>query len=668
MRSISLLQPVSFLRAIQLRRRGNTARDNRNWEEAVRWYRGYLELRPRSFAIWVQLGHAHKETGNFDRAYGAYARALELDPADADLLLNFGRLLLMIGRREEALKYFIRSFELDKNSDAEFQIVAITGRAIAATSPDQFDEFQISTAEKILRSGYFDPNWYFAKYPDTRDMPPLDHFCQRGVYEWRSPGPNFDTEWYMLQNRDLIPSVAARALNPLLHFLEHGRVEGRSALPDPQAHTAIQDLLDGIFDIEPDIYAVETFANLQNLKSLKILDGSCNSPAFLCFKKLFASLDKPYDYIIAVPWLKFGGADLVSMHIARAIVELDRSHSILILVCDFANTEAVAWLPANVDMALLQPDGCTLSLPERVEVLSYMVQAIRPKSIVNVNSHTCWELFKTRGLALSRLTRTYGCGFCRDYSSDGRASGYTDTHLRDSLPWMSGVISDNASFFDELTRQFGIPDQLHDRFITLYNPAPEKGAYPVSRKSGIGSYQAPKKSVRPKILWASRLSGQKNVGIVKDIAKKCPEFDFDIWGKGEMEHEVLQWFGDRSNVFYKGPYASFDEIPDQDYDIFLYTSLWDGIPNVLLEAAAKSMRIIASNVGGIAELINDQTGWLIDDISDADAYVAAIRAAHQESDHGKARTQHLTALLERRHSWENFKVILVGSGIVECVR
>jgi hypothetical protein len=259
------------------------------------------------------------------------------------------------------------------------------------------------------------------------------------------------------------------------------------------------------------------------------------------------------------------------MHISRAIAELDRDHSILVLVCDFANIEAAAWLPRNVDMTLLQPSGSPLTLHDRVEVLACLVQAIRPKAVINVNSEACWELFKKKGLALSQITRTYGCAFCRDFSADGRASGYVDTHLRESLPWMSGVISDNASFFDELVAQFGIPTTYRSRFVTLYNPALANSARPDLDRSMLVTYAPAKKLVRPKILWASRLSRQKNIAIVKEIADRCPQFDFDIWGKGELEHSVTRWSQEHANIFYKGSYARFSALPVQDYTIFLYT-------------------------------------------------------------------------------------------------
>ena len=66
-------------------------------------------------------------------------------------------------------------------------------------------------------------------------------------------------------------------------------------------------------------------------------------------------------------------------------------------------------------------------------------------------------------------------------------------------------------------------------------------------------------------------------------------------------------------------------LPTDKYDIFLYTSEGDGVPNILQEITASGLPIIASNVGGIREFImTNKTGYLIEDHNDIDAYVTAI--------------------------------------------
>ena len=89
-----------------LRSAGDRARDFGNWVEAIENYSAYLRDNPGDFAIWVQLGHAHKECGSYDKALAAYDKAVELHPNDFDLHLNRGHLLKLAGDREGAISAY----------------------------------------------------------------------------------------------------------------------------------------------------------------------------------------------------------------------------------------------------------------------------------------------------------------------------------------------------------------------------------------------------------------------------------------------------------------------------------------------------------------------------------------------------------------------------------
>lgn len=76
----------------------------------------------------------------------------------------------------------------------------------------------------VLRSGLFDPDWYRARYlADEPDRDPIDHYLDHGRAQRLSPGPNFDAQWYAETN----PDVAASGHDLFLHYLQHGREEGR---------------------------------------------------------------------------------------------------------------------------------------------------------------------------------------------------------------------------------------------------------------------------------------------------------------------------------------------------------------------------------------------------------------------------------------------------------
>lgn len=79
----------------------------------------------------------------------------------------------------------------------------------------------------FARSPYFDRKWYRARMsPTERWQDPLWHFIHRGGVEGRSPSPHFDSAYYLEKNDD----VRVSRLNPLYHFLAHGKAERRLPL------------------------------------------------------------------------------------------------------------------------------------------------------------------------------------------------------------------------------------------------------------------------------------------------------------------------------------------------------------------------------------------------------------------------------------------------------
>ena len=91
---------------------GDAARDARDWGTAAQAYSDYLARNPSDWAIWVQCGHALRESGNMGGAERAYRRATDIDGNQADPLFQLGALMKRLGRREEAIDFYRRSAAL----------------------------------------------------------------------------------------------------------------------------------------------------------------------------------------------------------------------------------------------------------------------------------------------------------------------------------------------------------------------------------------------------------------------------------------------------------------------------------------------------------------------------------------------------------------------------
>lgn len=103
---------------------GNAARNAGNWPLAAAAYEQYLQYNSHDWQIWVQCGHAHKESGNPGSAERAYRYAAEIASEQFDPLLHLGHLLKGMGRIEESLEIFRRGALLPDGQPARAELEA----------------------------------------------------------------------------------------------------------------------------------------------------------------------------------------------------------------------------------------------------------------------------------------------------------------------------------------------------------------------------------------------------------------------------------------------------------------------------------------------------------------------------------------------------------------
>ena len=68
---------------------------------------------PNAPEMWVQYGHALKESGNVAEAEAAYRKSIDIDPDSADAYLQLGHALKIQGRIDDAAGAYFRSLALD---------------------------------------------------------------------------------------------------------------------------------------------------------------------------------------------------------------------------------------------------------------------------------------------------------------------------------------------------------------------------------------------------------------------------------------------------------------------------------------------------------------------------------------------------------------------------
>ncbi len=123
-------------------------------------------------------------------------------------------------------------------------------------------------------------------------------------------------------------------------------------------------------------------------------------------------------------------------------------------------------------------------------------------------------------------------------------------------------------------------------------------------------------NTRLKIGVVGRITAQKNPKLFNDIALLYPQHDFVWIGDGELRHLLTA-----ENIHISGWFVDNLELLPQlnELDIYLQTSLWEGLPIAVLEAMALRKPILATNVIGNKDIvIPGVSGFLFDKIEDID--------------------------------------------------
>lgn len=107
-------------------------------------------------------------------------------------------------------------------------------------------------------------------------------------------------------------------------------------------------------------------------------------------------------------------------------------------------------------------------------------------------------------------------------------------------------------------------------------------------------------------MFKTEQKGQKYLIEAFKLLKKS-NLKLLLVGEGEKIKELKPG----SNVILAGLQKDLESIY-QSADVFVLSSLWEGCPNVLLEAMANKLACIATRVGGVEEIISHlETGYLV---------------------------------------------------------
>jgi glycosyltransferase involved in cell wall biosynthesis len=195
----------------------------------------------------------------------------------------------------------------------------------------------------------------------------------------------------------------------------------------------------------------------------------------------------------------------------------------------------------------------------------------------------------------------------------------------------------------EIRRVWYIPNGVETRFL-LHREYPEIST--------------------PRLLYVGTWVDEKGIYYLRDgfedLVRRFPSVQLTIAGCRVQADSVKQWFSPPvQNHVEVLPFVPATEMPAlyARHDIFVFPSLVEGMPVVLLEAMATGMAVVTTETCGMADIVEDEYNGLLVKPADTAAFVSAVGRI-VESSELRARLGHAAQEKMKRHTWDRIAMRL----------
>lgn len=550
----------------------------------------------------------------------------------------------------------------DMVSDFECLLRYLTYDLHMGLSPGKFYDDGYYRSQVIMRGlerGHTQDNWF-------------RHWLKFGVRHRISP-----VDWYTDPDYlELNPDLVSYPDWPFLHLIRHGFKEGRRFHPIitlsnagyPNRKRSTYELLPDLLEKHDFVSAIqgqmkfwrspkmdEIFEQAHQLDPSihkhEVYQASYQAPYhddnYQFYSFIRSKFSVKYENVILTPFCKLGGADFVGGVLSHALSNFGDT---ILIRTDASDWERPDWFPPGLHTIDLSEWLRPLDLDLRKRVLYELIRHLEAKHVFNVNSRLAFETFKDYGARLSKITNIYCYYFCADRTQEGREVGYPIDYFANILPYLRKAVFDTRYLRDRLEARYCLSPEMKQKLAVLFTPTMSASSETCLAEKQL---ECRGNKSKPTIIWAGRLDKQKRFDLVLDISRAMPDVTFKCFGKAVLDVEPSREHLP-VNLTLSPPFKSYSELPLTDCDGLLFTSLWEGMPTILLEFGAMGMPIIASSVGGVPELINDTTGWPIASDASVEDAIRQIRDLLSNPDARVRRAIELQKRVAQIYNWDTY--------------
>lgn len=423
--------------------------------------------------------------------------------------------------------------------------------------------------------------------------------------------------------------------------------------PTPAPHFLLSDFLNvaGVADV---VSAANKIDPMISLGILQYRHSASNlakpAPAARTYFEACRQIGaERFTDVLLVPFMAPSGAEKYILSVIDGLRRLNPDARLLVLATQKGFKHGgLEKLPADA----LFVDLCDASLPEldpaSIEfiVLRLLQHVPGVKRVHLKNCEFVDSFVRKFARYLKNLDTTYYYFCDPQFVVNGVwfTNGQSFDLVSETASDLTRVISDHAANVQALSDLIGadVPAKSH----TLYTHC------------ALPDVTADKPSRSGRMIWASRIDSQKRPDLLPRIAARLRERNasvtIDVHGGVVLGGAGPGLFDGHANLSYRGPFNSPDDLRLHDYDAMIYTAAFDGLPNIVLEAMAAGLPVIAPDVGGIGEAVDGETGYLVPNEIDDDAlverYVAEILDIYGDWNEARRRGANARQLIAERHS------------------
>jgi len=421
------------------------------------------------------------------------------------------------------------------------------------------------------------------------------------------------------------------------------RLTGKKLVPEAKIPEAVMERWRAIAKIESQLYPVVKLTD-----SLAHYTAENYSKVSEAYWKMCQQVEGMPNYVFVVPWVVSGGSDKVLLNYLAALKEIHSEWKVAVITTVPVENE---WRGRMADNSYLIDFGNItkgLSWDDQELLFTRLMVQLRVKKLHIINSEFGYAWARLHPELVKSQIELYVSLFCHGILSKTNCEGtwdFADPNASRIYHLIEKIYTDNMAVVKKLVAEDGFDEE---KIVAHHQPAKLAN---INRKKKT-------EDGKLRILWASRISVQKNPRLLVRIARKLnPEnVLIDAYGRIDpIESENFAFPKDLKTLTYCGKFDGLDSLDLSKYDVLLYTSRIDGMPNIILEAASAGLATIASNVGGISDFIKDgETGILVNDADNEDAYIEVIDRIRQDPGVLEKLAKAAREKVKKDFSWQTY--------------